>query len=204
MAPKWWEKAKMLCLPKKVCSHQTSVETSMTMILRQDSSDAFLRVVGISEPTKSEYKEFMMYLDTGCVVSNLVSSDVVVQALGIPLPSRQSPSVIGMCLNGEELKSSGKMTLKWRAKGFHKIFMTEFDVVMGKDLPWDIILGAATIREHKILKFAGFGLHVVTKTGGWSILESLWLCADVSQMTCLQIMQIFKAKSSIVLSLTLR
>ena len=110
-----------------------------------------------------------MQLDTGCEVSNLIGPRVI-EALGIPIPSDQNPAVIGVCLNGEELRSSGNIMLKWRAKGFRKVFTTRFEIVAGQDLPWDIILGAKTIREHNILKFGGFGLHAVPKPDGWSIL----------------------------------
>ena len=105
----------------------------------------------------------MMQLDTGCEASNLIGPHVI-EALGISTPPEQNAAVIGVCLNGQELRSGGNITLKWRAKGFRKVFTTRFEIVAGQDLPWDIILGAKTIREHNILRFGGFGLHVVPKS----------------------------------------
>jgi hypothetical protein len=61
------------------------------------------------------------------------------------------------CLNGNELVSLGTIELRWKGKGFRKIFRTTFHVIGGDVLPWEVLLGAETIQKHSILKFAGFG-----------------------------------------------
>lgn len=61
-----------------------------------------------------------------------------------------------VCLNGSSLSSVGTITLRWKGKRFRKIFTTTFHVFDGQSTTWQVILGAETIVEHGILKFAGF------------------------------------------------
>jgi hypothetical protein len=97
-----------------------------------------------------------MKLDTGCEAHNLITTQVILDLGIIDRISLQNQTIC-TCLSGEELSSIGTISLRWKGKGFRKIFTTEFNVVEGGALPWEVILGAKTINEHSILKFAGFG-----------------------------------------------
>jgi hypothetical protein len=97
-----------------------------------------------------------MRLDTGCEVHNLITLQAVYRLhMSDNMTIHNEP--LCTCLNGEELISMGTLVLRWKGKRFRKIFTTLFHVINGDSLPWDVILGAETIDEHCILKFAGFG-----------------------------------------------
>jgi hypothetical protein len=85
--------------------------------------------------------------------------------------------VICVCLNGQELRSTGSIVLQWRGKSFRKIFNTRFHIVDEETLPWEVILGAKAIREHSILRFCGFGGRCILpkKSNGMSWLA--FFCA---------------------------
>jgi hypothetical protein len=110
---------------------------------------------------------FKMRLDTGCEAHNLIAWEVI-DELDMVDDIVSKDEAICSCLNGEQLFSVGTVTLHWKGKGFRKVFKTTFNVIAGDVLPWQIILGAETIREHSILKFAGFGgrpYHKKERTG---------------------------------------
>jgi hypothetical protein len=97
-----------------------------------------------------------MRLDTGCEVHNLITLQAVYRLHMSDNMTIHNESIC-TCLNGEQLISMGTLVLRWKGKRFRKIFTTLFHVINGDSLPWDVILGAETIDEHCILKFAGFG-----------------------------------------------
>lgn len=81
-----------------------------------------------------------------------------------------SEELVCLCLNGQELRSKGIITLRWKGEGFRKIFRTTFHVIEGEFLPFQMLLGAKALHEHRILKFAGFGgraVHPKKSTGQW-------------------------------------
>ncbi|KAG9228432.1 hypothetical protein BJ875DRAFT_477476 [Amylocarpus encephaloides] len=122
----------------------------------KEPSDPFLKTVKIFSTPLDCYVDSKMRLDTGCEVHNLITLDVVRRLhLSDKVIIHSEP--IFTCLNGEQFISTGAIVLRWKGKCFRKIFTTVFHVVNGDSLPWEIILGAETIREHSILKFAGFG-----------------------------------------------
>ena len=101
-----------------------------------------------------------MKLDTGCEVHNLITMQAVSE-LKMLAELQALDDVICICLNGQELRSTGSIMLQWRGKGFRKIFNTRFYIVEGDTLPWEVILCAKTIHEHSILKFCGFGARCI-------------------------------------------
>jgi hypothetical protein len=105
-----------------------------------------------------------MRLDTGCEVHNLITLQAVHRLHMSDNVIIHNESIC-TCLNGELLISMGTVILRWKGKRFRKIFTTAFHVIDGDTLPWDTILGAETIHEHGILKFAGFGgaTHILPK-----------------------------------------
>ena len=104
----------------------------------------------------NRYVEFKMRLDTGCEVHNLITLQAVRKLhMSENIITHDEP--ICTCLNGEQLISMGTLVLRWKVKGFRKIFTTVFHVIDGDSLLWDVILGAEAIRKHGILKIAGFG-----------------------------------------------
>ncbi|KAE9365189.1 hypothetical protein N431DRAFT_518271 [Stipitochalara longipes BDJ] len=126
------------------------------------SSDPFLKTVKIFSSHVIEYVEFKMRLDTGCEIHNLITLQAVHRLhMFHELIVYNEP--ICTCLNGEQLTSMGTLVLRWKGKRFRKIFTTVFHVIDGDCLPWDVILGAETIQEHGILKFAGFGGAILPK-----------------------------------------
>ena len=115
-----------------------------------------------------------MRLDTRCEVHNLITLQAVHKLHMSDNVIIHNESIC-TCLNGELLISIGTVVLRWKGKRFRKIFTTVFHVINGDTLPWDTILGAETIYEHRILKFAGFGgtTHVLPKkTKGMYTLRS--------------------------------
>ncbi|EPE28075.1 hypothetical protein GLAREA_04866 [Glarea lozoyensis ATCC 20868] len=62
-----------------------------------------------------------------------------------------------VCLNGEELRAIGKITLRWKGRAFRKVIITTFLVIPGENLLWQIVLGSPVIRDNGILVTAGFG-----------------------------------------------
>lgn len=108
--------------------------------------------------------ELKMMLDTGCEVYNLITWDAV-NTLQLADEIISQTVNISTCLNGEPLSSIGTLVLRWKGKSFRKIFTTTFHIIDGVSLPWDVILGAKTIQEHGILKFAGFAgsKHILPK-----------------------------------------
>jgi len=97
-----------------------------------------------------------MKLDTGCEAHNLITAQAISE-LRILDDVQELDKVICVCLNGQELCSTGSIALQWRGKSFRKIFNTRFHIVDEKTLPWEVILVAKTIHEHSILRFCGFG-----------------------------------------------
>ena len=100
-----------------------------------------------------------MALDTACAKYNLIARNIVVDRLDMEDLINPKQETILECLNGTKLVSSGTIFLQWKGKGFREIFKTEFHIV--DDTNWEVILGADTIRQHGILKFAGFGARAV-------------------------------------------
>jgi hypothetical protein len=128
-------------------------------MLLQEPGNPFLRTVKILSTSEGRYLEFKMSLDTGCDVHNLITREVL-DTLNMSDVVAPSTQVICICLNGNELRSSGTIVLRWKGKGFCKIFETTFHVIdapEGEELPWQVVLGGKTIDQHKILKFMGFG-----------------------------------------------
>jgi hypothetical protein len=97
-----------------------------------------------------------MILDTGCEAHNLISYQVI-DDMHKAENIIQSAQPICICLNGETLVSMGTIILRWKGRGFRKIFETTFHIIEDNDLPWQVILGAETIRKESILTFMGFG-----------------------------------------------
>jgi len=95
-------------------------------------------------------------LDAGCHAGDLITSDVVA-ALGYTDHVQQYNEVIGMCLNGYPLRSTGTIILQWEGSGFYKVFENEFHVVEGDSLPWQIVLGAETCSRNSLLLVGAFG-----------------------------------------------
>lgn len=115
-------------------------------------------------PNLERHIELKMMLDTGREVYNLITWDAV-NTLQLQNEIDSQTANIATCLNGEPLTSIGTLVLRWKGKSFRKIFTTTFHIIDGVTLPWDVILGAETIREHGILKFAGFAgsKHILSK-----------------------------------------
>lgn len=97
-----------------------------------------------------------MILDTGCEAHNLIAYRVIVD-MSLVKDIILSSTPICICLNGDTLISMGTIILRWKGRGFRKVFETTFHVIEDNDLPWQVILGAETIRKESILKFMGFG-----------------------------------------------
>jgi hypothetical protein len=97
-----------------------------------------------------------MMLDTGCEAHNLITYQVVADILKAENIDRCAQPIC-ICLNDETLVSMGTIKLCWKGRGFRKIFETTFHVIDGDSLPWQVILGAETIKKECILKFMGFG-----------------------------------------------
>jgi hypothetical protein len=111
------------------------------------------------------YVECKMRLDTGLEQHDLISRQLV-DELSVSNAIIIKPMSICVCLNGQELMSSGTINIRWKGKSFRKVFTTKFYVIDRDLLPWEVILGAATINEHKILKFAGFGGRAILPKKG--------------------------------------
>lgn len=123
--------------------------------LCKEASNPFLKTVKIFW-SETETMDAKMILDTGCEAHNLISYQVIDdmhETQNIIL----SAQPICICLNGENLVSMGTVILRWKGRGFRKIFQTTFHVIEDNGLPWQVILGAETIRRESILKFMGFG-----------------------------------------------
>ncbi|CAG8955527.1 hypothetical protein HYFRA_00009480 [Hymenoscyphus fraxineus] len=101
------------------------------------------------------YRDVKMQLDTGCQIHDLIPFEVVAD-LQLEKQITFNREEICLCLNGEHLSSIGTIEIRWKGKGFRKIFHTKFHVIEGTFLPWQVILGAETIDRHGILKFGGF------------------------------------------------
>jgi hypothetical protein len=97
-----------------------------------------------------------MILDTGCEAYNLITYQVV-DNMHKAEEINGSAEPICICLNGETLASMGTINLRWKGRGFRKIFETTFHVIGGDNMSWQVILGAETIKRECILKFMGFG-----------------------------------------------
>ncbi|KAL2071857.1 hypothetical protein VTL71DRAFT_13092 [Oculimacula yallundae] len=96
-----------------------------------------------------------MTLDTGCDF-DLISSQTL-RDLSMSDKMDRNPQSICICLNGGQLSSIGTITLRWKGKRFRKTFITTFHVIDDSSFPCQVILGADTITENDIVKFAGFG-----------------------------------------------
>jgi len=143
------------------------------MVYSQEDGDPFLKTVKVSDLTNGSFESFRilkMKLDTGCEAHDLVSSQAI-RKLGLMAMIKFDRRPICVCLNGQELISVGTVELQWKGKSFRSIFSTQFEVIEGEVLPWDIVLGAKTIEKHGILKFCGFGgrrIHPVQSEGEFS------------------------------------
>jgi hypothetical protein len=100
--------------------------------------------------------ELKMKLDTGCEEHNLITEQILHQYELWAFVSLGSHSIL-TCLDGNDLVSLGTIQLRWKCEGFRKIFRSTFHIIGGDILPWEVLLGARTIQDHGILKFAGFG-----------------------------------------------
>jgi hypothetical protein len=116
----------------------------------------FVKPIQVSIPGRKEYTDMMIQLDTGYDGDGLITYEAVKEHLELTNSMIPSHELICLCLNGQELRSKGDIVLRWKGEGFRKVFMTTFHVVDGEFLPYQMLLGAKTIREHGILKFAGF------------------------------------------------
>ncbi|TVY20320.1 hypothetical protein LARI1_G002094 [Lachnellula arida] len=91
----------------------------------------------------------------------LITYEAVKEHLELDDSVIPSEELVCLCLNGQELRSKGIITLRWKGEGFRKVFKTTFHVIEGEFLPFQMLLGAQAIHEHGILKFAGFGGRAV-------------------------------------------
>ncbi|KAL5322064.1 hypothetical protein ACEPPN_010033 [Leptodophora sp. 'Broadleaf-Isolate-01'] len=123
----------------------------------KEPGNPFLKTVKLFSLPLNTNIECKMVLDSGCDL-NLISARTLRDLLMIEYMDK-NPEDLCVCLNGGNLSSIGTITLRWKGKQFRKIFTTTFHVIDGDgdSLPWQVILGADTIVEHGILKFAGFG-----------------------------------------------
>jgi hypothetical protein len=121
----------------------------------QEAGHPFLKTVKIFH-SATDTTDAKMILDSGCEIHNLISYQVVDDMHKTDSINYAAESICA-CLNGETLISMGTITLRWKGRGFRKIFETTFYVVGEDDVPWQVILGAETIRKESILKFTGFG-----------------------------------------------
>ncbi|KAH7350640.1 hypothetical protein BKA65DRAFT_549643 [Rhexocercosporidium sp. MPI-PUGE-AT-0058] len=121
----------------------------------KEPENPFLKTVKIFSVPLNIHIECKMTLDSGCDL-NLMSATTLRELLMFGNMNQYHDDLC-VCLNGGNLSSIGTITLRWKGKRFRKIFTTTFHIIDGDSLPWDVILGADTIVEHGILKFAGFG-----------------------------------------------
>ncbi|KAG4439976.1 hypothetical protein IFR05_004550 [Cadophora sp. M221] len=121
----------------------------------KEQGNPFLKTVKIFSVHLNTHIECKMVLDSGCDL-NMISARTLRDLLMFEYMD-ENPDDLCVCLNGGNLSSIGTITLHWKGKQFRKIFTTTFHVIDGDSLPWQVILGANTIVEHGILKFAGFG-----------------------------------------------
>lgn len=95
-------------------------------------------------------------LDAGCYAGDLITSEVIT-ALGCMDKVQPCNEVVGICLHGDPLKSTGTIELLWEGSGLYKVFRTRFHVVDGDAFAWQIILGAETCASHSLLTVGAFG-----------------------------------------------
>lgn len=119
-----------------------------------------MKTVKICSPRLAKFKEFKVKLDTGCEAHNLITIQALSE-LRMLDEVQALDEVICICLNGQEMRSSGTVILQWKGKGFRKIFNTHFHLVEEEVLPWEVILGGKMIHEHSILRFGGFGARCI-------------------------------------------
>jgi hypothetical protein len=117
----------------------------------------------VYNPRSQCFSEAKLKLDTGMDKHNLISRRLV-EDLELTAFICEQEEDICTCLNGQPLKSTGHITIKWKGKGFLKIFTTLFYVVEEYDPAWEILLSAETIFNERILAFQGFGGRpIITK-----------------------------------------
>ncbi|PVH73040.1 hypothetical protein DL98DRAFT_595411 [Cadophora sp. DSE1049] len=121
----------------------------------KEPGNPFLKTVKIFSIPLDGHVECKMTLDTGSDL-NWITVETLHDISMFNMMDRRHEN-IGICLNGSSLPSIGTITLRWKGKRFRKIFTTTFHVVDGVSIPWQVVLGAETIIEHDIVKFAGFG-----------------------------------------------
>ncbi|PMD64633.1 uncharacterized protein K444DRAFT_659903 [Hyaloscypha bicolor E] len=123
---------------------------------RKDAGGSpFIKTVKIYR-SEAQVIDVKMILDTGCEAYNLITYQVV-DNMHKAEEINGSAELICICLNGETLASMGTINLRWKGRGFRKIFETTFHVIGGDNMSWQVILGAETIKRECILKFMGFG-----------------------------------------------
>ncbi|KAH8778355.1 hypothetical protein F5882DRAFT_519744 [Hyaloscypha sp. PMI_1271] len=115
----------------------------------------FIKTVKIYR-SETQVTDVKMILYTGCEAYNLIAYQVVDNMQKVE-EINGSAEPICICLNGETLVSMGTINLRWKGRGFRKIFETTFHVIGGDNMSWQVILGAETIKRECILKFMGFG-----------------------------------------------
>ncbi|KAE9371959.1 hypothetical protein N431DRAFT_339003 [Stipitochalara longipes BDJ] len=126
--------------------------------INQVDLEAFTRTISILDPALAHRpNKFKAVLDTGCHAGNLITSEVVA-ALGCMDNVQPCNEVLGICLNGDVLKSTGTIELQWEGAGCYKILKSRFHVIEGNSLAWQIILGAETCASHSLLTVGAFGL----------------------------------------------
>jgi hypothetical protein len=74
--------------------------------------------VQVLNPTIGAYVDARMGLDTGYEGDGLITSDTVRCILKMEEDMTPMDESVCVCLNGEELRAVGKVTLRWRGKIF--------------------------------------------------------------------------------------
>jgi hypothetical protein len=136
----------------------------------QENGEVFIRTVQIWQfPSPVHTNYFKAVLDAGCYAGDLITSEVVA-IVGCQNKVEACNEVIGMCLHGHPLRSTGTVVLQWEGVGFYKVFETRFHIIEGDCLPWQVILGANTCAKHGLLAvgvgaFGGSNIPVFPKKG---------------------------------------
>jgi hypothetical protein len=111
----------------------------------------------VFDPTnEGKQHYFNAVIDTGCDGGDMVTPEVV-SSLGYTSKVQICYKVIGICLNGHELRSTGTVSLKWHVIGSYKFVESRFHIVEGDSLPWQIVLGANTCNKYELFTVAAFG-----------------------------------------------
>jgi hypothetical protein len=123
----------------------------------QESHETFIRTIQVLEPGSAHRShKFKAVLDAGCLAGDLITLEVIA-ALGCMDKVQPCDEVLGICLHGDVLKSTGTIDLQWEGTGLYKLFKSRFHVVESRPLAWQIIVGAETCALHSLLTVGAFG-----------------------------------------------